>query len=70
MKGNAQTPIILNGTWLKVVAIRFDEADLTEDEYYHDAYITFASGEIERFDACDVKVLKEGEYTEKDFVLQ
>lgn len=66
----AEIPIILNGTWLKVNALRYDEADLMEDEYYHDVYITFASGEIERYDACDLIHLKEGEYTEEDIFIQ
>lgn len=57
--------IILNGTWLKVKNLRFDEAHYMSDEYYHDCYITFMSGETERYDACDVTVLNEEDYTKE-----
>lgn len=55
---NAQIPIMLNGHDMKVYAIRFDEAGIMEDEYYHDAHITFSNGVVERYDACDVVMLR------------
>ena len=49
--------IVLNGSELTVKEVKFDEADIMSDEYYHDCYITFLDGEITRYDACDVIVV-------------
>lgn len=62
--------IILNGAWLEVKELRFEEADIMADEYYHDCHITFMRGDVETYDACDVIVLKEGEYTDEDVFMQ
>lgn len=51
--------ILLNGTELNVQAIQFKEAGLEDDSYFHDCYITFEDGEVERYDACDVTILAE-----------
>lgn len=56
--------IDLNGTSIIVKKLEYKEATLEDEVYFHDVYITFMDGEVERFDAGDVTVLKEGDYDE------
>ena len=56
--GERPKGIILNGTSLKVKKIKFVESKITDEEYYHDCYITFLNGETGRYDASDVIVIE------------
>jgi len=54
--------IDLNGTSIIVKKLEYKEATLEDEIYFHDVYVTFMNDKVERFDAGDVTVLKEGDY--------
>lgn len=51
----------INGSWIKVKNVEYKKSTPENEENFHDCYVTFLDGEVQRFDAQDITVLNEGE---------